>query len=147
MDSINTYTGHCTCQRVPFRIQLPQALSNYQARACDCDFCSQRSIQYLSHPNGTLEIPHNHSLQTLTQGSEQARFWQCTHCHDIIAATCEYPDGVRGAVNATLLDEKSQLQNPVMVSPMLLSAEEKRARWRGVWFLVVGLESKNESNH
>ncbi len=130
------YSSTCNCGKIQVKLSLPKALEEYTPRACDCDFCTTRSASYLSDRGGVLEITKTERLEQLMQGSEQAIFWQCKSCHNLIAVTHEFENGLQGAVNASLLAEKYDLQNPVTVSPKTLSPEEKRARWKEVWMQV-----------
>ncbi len=128
--------GQCQCAKVTFSLELPQPLADYSARACDCDFCMQRGIAYLSHPDGAVVINCAEPLVVNRQGSEQAMFVACGDCGTVIAAMVKTDDGLIGAVNAGLLDEAEQLQAAIVVSPKLLDAEDKLARWKSVWLAV-----------
>ena len=132
-----TYTGSCPCQNVHFSLLLPLTLESYQARKCDCDFCMQRNVSYLSDPDGQLDIYSSTPLAKNRQGSEQAVFLSCTHCQTLIAATCPFPAGLKGAINSTLITGQEQLKPAVDVSPKQLNSEEKLRRWRAVWLAVT----------
>ncbi len=128
--------GACSCGAIHFEVELPQALSAYNPRACDCDFCVQRGVRYLSDPQGSLTIHATGDIEVLTQGSGRARFLQCASCHDLIAATFGPRKSLRGAVNATLLEAAGELPAAQVVSPKQLSADEKEERWKRLWMNV-----------
>ncbi|WDE06312.1 aldehyde-activating protein [Thalassomonas viridans] len=130
------YPGKCSCGNVEVTITLPEKLAAYAPRACDCDFCTARNIQYLSHPDGSLVINSATSLEVYRQGSNQADFLACNRCDDVIAASLKTGDGILGALNATLLSDYAMLKTPEAVSPKLLSAGDKVNRWRSVWLKV-----------
>ena len=90
------------------KLTLPNSLHSYQPRACDCDFCMAQKAAYLSDLNGVLEVFHQHKLEGIYQGSEQA--------------------GV--------FSQKYTIGSAVYVSPKMLSPQEKRERWQSVWLTV-----------
>lgn len=131
------FEGNCSCGDVSFSLALPQSLDACAQRACDCDFCAARKIVYLSDPNGVLELRSKLPLKTLVQGSEQARFLLCGSCNSVVAVIHSFRSGLKGAVNATLIKDRKQLQKVVIISPKLLSPTEKIERWSRVWLKVI----------
>lgn len=127
------YIGFCSCKLTTFRIELPSVLSAYHPRACDCDFCTQRRIAYLSDPAGTGSIGSVAPLSEQQQGSEQAKFLTCSSCGDVIAATCTFNGQLKGAINATLLEKREALGTSETASPKLLPPQEKKLRWEHLW--------------
>jgi hypothetical protein len=79
-------TGRCTCGKIEFILELPEKLENYSPRQCDCDFCVQHNLMYLSHPQGKISISNSGNFEILKQGSEQASFLRCDGCGAIIGA-------------------------------------------------------------
>ena len=130
------YSSACTCEKIQVKLSLPKQLDKYTPRACDCDFCTVRKASYLSDPHGVLEVTKSGGLEQLVQGSEQAIFWQCKSCHELIVVTYEFEGGLKGAVNASLFAKIIKLQQSIPVSPKLLSPEEKLERWREAWMTV-----------
>lgn len=130
------YTSSCHCGETHITLSLPKPLGKYTPRACDCNFCTARRASYLSDPNGILEITNEVGLEQLKQGSEQAIFWHCASCSDLICVTCEFDNVLLGAVNSKLLSKNNSLQHPVPVSPQKLSPEQKRERWKEIWMPV-----------
>lgn len=130
------YKGSCKCGNSSFTLSFPKKLEFYSPRACDCDFCVQRKASYLSDPEGSLDIESKEELATDTQGSEQAKFLSCKGCGLLIAVICPFSTGLKGAVNATLINEHNQLQDQITVSPKLLTPSEKLERWKGMWLNV-----------
>ncbi len=132
----STSFGKCRCGKVAFSIELPEQLEKYSSRECDCDFCTERNISYLSNPGGVLEIECSESLEVLQQGSNQALFLTCANCGIVIAAAHQLSGCLKGAVNAGLLNEFERLQKPIIVSPKLLEPREKLTWWESVWSSV-----------
>ncbi len=130
------YSCCCSCGAIQVELHLPKPLTDYTPRACDCDFCTERKVSYISDSEATLQITNPSELKLLRQGSGQADFWQCKSCHDLIAVTRKFEDGLKGCVNAQLLSENHKLRKPLSVSPKLLSHKEKLERWREVWMSV-----------
>ena len=132
----STNFGKCQCGKAGFSIELPEQLEKYSPRECDCDFCTERNISYLSHPGGILEIECSEPLKVLQQGSNQALFLTCANCETVIAAAHQPGGCLKGAVNASLLNEFERLQKPIIVSPRLLGPGEKLKRWGSIWSSV-----------
>ena len=129
--------GSCHCGKIKVILSLPADLNTYRPRACDCDFCKRRNISYLSDPEGSLKIKSDAKLLTHRHGSNQASFLTCNQCNDMVAVVCEIHNQLRGAVNATLLNDRARLKPSQIVSPKSLSADEKIERWHKLWLTVV----------
>ncbi|WP_448548031.1 aldehyde-activating protein [Thalassotalea fusca] len=121
---MESHQGKCPCGNVTVKITLPDDLSSYHPRACDCDFCTARDISYLSNPAGLLVITTDVPLTAQKQGSNQASFITCSSCQTVIAASLQQDTVFIGALNATLLFDVSKLGTPARVSPKLLNAKK-----------------------
>lgn len=123
----------CACQATTVKLALSQPISDHQPRRCDCDFCTERSIVYLSDANGQIQILAQASLINLVQGSEQAHFLKCSSCNTVVAASYSEGDNTIGAVNISLFNEVHVMKTAVKASPKLLSPTEKTSRWLQLW--------------
>lgn len=130
---MTSYYGKCVCGNAEVSITLPQDLNCYAPRACDCDFCTSRKVEYLSDPAGNIEIRSVMPLQRVKQGSNQATFLSCPECSTILAVAYITDEVSVGAVNATCLVDKAVLKPSVSASPKQLTAEEKVPRWLTLW--------------
>ncbi len=128
--------GSCQCGNVSLALNLPNEISRYTPRTCDCDYCTKRQAFYLSTPKGTLVIQSKKPLKKEKQGSQQATFLLCDNCNTLVAVTYDFGSAIKGAVNAAQLTEKHQLLKAVPASPKHLSPEEKLARWHALWLEV-----------
>ena len=128
------YVSTCGCGAVHVDLAVSRPLDTFQPRACDCDFCTARNAAYLSDPNGSLQVSPKSALKQFKHGSEQARFWVCSSCHELVAVTCEFATGLRGAVNARIFEQHYKLKAAEVASPKHLSDSDKRDRWRSFWF-------------
>ena len=99
--TMKSYYGKCACGNAEYSITLPQDLSCYTPRACDCDFCTSRKVEYLSDSAGRIEIRSVLPLQRLKQGSNQATFLSCPTCATILGVAYITDKVSVGAVNAT----------------------------------------------
>ncbi len=131
------YVSKCNCGSITISCHFPLPIEEYSARKCDCDFCMARGLSYLSDVNGTIFFSSSNKMNQLTQGSGQAKFWQCAKCEDVIAVTHAYNSEIRGAVSKALFDDKYSLKPSICVSPKKLSASEKTNRWSSVWSTVI----------
>lgn len=130
---VHQYRGKCSCGAISLLLSLENELTEYAPRACDCDFCTRRNIEYLSEPTAELHITYKQPLQSLQQGSKQADFLACAQCQNVIAVVYQSDTQLIGAVNASLLEDKRKCKPAVVVSPKILSAEEKSNRWASLW--------------
>ena len=131
------YLGGCRCGNVSIELSLPEILSNFVPRACDCNFCTEREITYPSDPQGQLVVSSLSPLKTLKQGSNQASFKHCPNCHEVICVAYRFENNYKGALNIRLLDKQSLLPQAQTVSPKELSPQQKLVRWKSVWLSVV----------
>ncbi len=131
-----SYLGQCSCGNAKIIVKLPLELTKMQARQCDCDFCVSRGISYLSDAEGELQLSCDQPLLQQTQGSNQAQFLTCSNCQTVVAVVFRFKEGLRGALNATLLADAKLISETVAISPKLLDADEKRRRWEKVWLTV-----------
>ena len=130
------YEGACSCGETKILVKLCSPIDNYIPRVCDCEFCTTRGIAYLSDPNGKTKIHTQRQLNKLKQGSNQAQFLSCANCDSVVAVGYLFGSGLKGAVNATLLNDKNQFQQAVAASPKLLEPDEKVKRWQKLWMPI-----------
>ena len=123
-------TTRCDCGAVFIELGLSRPLADYQPRQCDCDFCTERAIQYISDAKGFISITTRQPLVNLSQGSTQARFLQCAHCQAVVAVSYQEQQSMLGAVNIMLFGERGLMQPATVAPPKLLAPEEKLGRWR-----------------
>ncbi len=128
--------GKCRCGTVSIELKLPEPVSRYAPRSCDCSFCTRRDGSFLSDPAGHLTITATKPLAVVQQGHKVARMHLCGLCGDLISATVEMDGVLRGNVRVGLLDVASEFQPPVKISPQRLSAVEKTERWSALWMPV-----------
>jgi hypothetical protein len=136
---LHLYQGCCACQQVGFEISLSQPLGDYQQRQCDCDFCTDHNIVWLSDNKGSVCYlgASSPKVNFLVQGDNAAEFIQCAQCQVIIGVQTMIGKTVYSAVNAQCLPEDvdfSKSSNKLIVSPKTLTLEQKQSRWQQVWF-------------
>ncbi|MGS2719409.1 hypothetical protein [Paraglaciecola aestuariivivens] len=131
------YKLYCSCKQIEVAAFFPTDIENYQARACDCSFCLPLKLAYLSDANGSFSFGPKAKMEQLKQGSNQAIFWQCKGCKDIIGVTYQNAHEVRGALSQQLFLSQHNLLPAVEVSPKTLSPTEKTQRWSAVWSKVL----------
>lgn len=126
------YKGQCKCGKSQIQLLSSLAASAFTPRACDCDFCVARGIQYISDTKGRVVIS-TQGYQLIKQGSEQADFIACATCETILAVSVKVGSSLIGALNATLLCDVETFASPVSASPKQLSPDEKKRRWQQIW--------------
>ena len=131
------YSTSCSCGKIEVAANFPSPIEEYQARECDCDFCTSRGLAYLSDINGTISFAPKETMNQLKQSSGQATFWECDSCHDVVAVKKKKNGVVKGAVSKRLFAQHFKLKPSITVSPKNLSASEKSDRWPTVWSTVI----------
>ena len=132
----HTFSGACQCNQIELTLHLPHHLADCTARACDCDFCAENDLLYLSEKDGVLDISSSISLFHTKQGSKQAEFLSCVNCEQVVAVVTRINGELRGAVNALCLFDSDDIASTVAISPKALSADEKNQRWNDIWCSV-----------
>jgi hypothetical protein len=134
-----TLTGACHCGKLSIELDLTQAPSAYRPRLCDCDFCRKHGAGYLADPDGALRIVVKDEgfLHRYRQGADIADCLVCGNCGVLVAITYEDGGELYGVVNVRVLDGEVVLGEGQVVSPRKLSADEKVARWKQLWFQRV----------
>jgi hypothetical protein len=131
----HAHAGGCHCGSVRLEFGTARPLRSLVARACDCDFCTRHRAAWISDPAGTLRIlAEDARLQRYRQGSGQAEFLLCRGCGVLVGVIARAVDGrLLGAANRNALDERADIVEEIIVSPRLLAADSKLARWSEVW--------------
>jgi hypothetical protein len=127
-------TGGCHCGNLRVRLELARAATAYSPRACDCEFCRKHGVAWVSDPDGALRIQiiDDRELARYRQGSGSAEMLLCRVCGVVVAATYH---SRHAAVNARVLDAAFAADQ--VVSPRLLSPDDKTQRWQALWFADV----------
>lgn len=126
------YKGQCECGKSQVQLQSSLAAATFTPRACHCEFCVARGIQYVSDANGRVVVS-TQGYQLIRQGSEQADFITCATCETVLAVSVKVDTSLIGALNATLLCDVETSASPVSASPKQLSPDEKKRRWQQIW--------------
>lgn len=132
------HAGGCHCGELRWRFTSRQSPQAFVPRACDCDFCSRHRAAWVSDPQGHLVIhASNAALRRYRQGSGQADFVLCGECGVLVAVIAQGADGrLIGAANRNAFDARDAFAGETVVSPRLLAADAKLARWNQVWMPV-----------
>lgn len=135
-------SAHCICKKISIEIILAKEPSQYEPRACDCEFCLLYNAKYVSDPVGKMKIVLSEKgiLKRQKQGSGTADFNLCAGCGSFLAVTFQENGKFFGAVNASLFPDPNLFGHPVFVSPKKLDVTAKTNRWREVWFPNVQIQ-------
>lgn len=131
--------GGCRCGGLRVAFGTAQDPAALRPRACDCTFCRGHGAAWVSDPAGTLDLTETTAaaLREVRQGSESARFVLCARCGVLVCVLFDADGDVLGAVNAACLAARDRLGPAQPASPQLLSAEERRERWKTLWIRGV----------
>jgi hypothetical protein len=136
---MHTASGACHCGNIVVELTLAESPGSYRPRVCDCEFCRKHGAAYVSDSKGSMliEIKAPRELVRYRQGSRSADFLLCMKCGVLVAVLYEDDERMYAAINARAVDVSAHWGDAQSVSPKELSAAEKAARWRDVWFADV----------
>ncbi len=125
--------GQCPCGSVRVIFKSVHDLGQFSPRKCDCNFCTENSASYISDPKGNLSFSAENSVRKKKQGDKLADFIFCSVCESLVGVIYKEGSVVFGAVNCGILNDKKRLQEYTLVSPQLISSQEKKKRWVSNW--------------
>lgn len=137
--------GRCHCGNVVVSASFCDQPASLAPRECDCDFCRMQGAAYVSDPRGRIRFAvHDESgLRRYRQGAEQADMLICARC-GVLVGVCYREQGVLyAAVNVRVMP--AVFGAAAAVSPRLLSASEKSARWKRFWFADARIDGSAPS--
>jgi hypothetical protein len=136
--------GSCYCGNITFSADLTAPAESYEPRACDCDFCLKHGAAWMTDAEGTLEIAvkDNTKLSKFRQGSESADFLSCAKCSVLIGVIYQENGMTYGAINSRSVNGVA-FPPAKTVSPKKLTAQNKIARWKEIWFKDLRITMAN----
>ena len=143
--TINKSSGGCYCGNISFEIETSKPVTDFQPRACDCDFCTKHGAAYLSDESGHLvfHVRSESDFGLYKQGSGLADFVICKNCGVLVGVYYAETDKRFGAINSRAISTSSTLQEAVTTSPKKLTDSDRIARWTEIWFPNVKIEIDN----
>jgi hypothetical protein len=125
--------GSCSCNNIEIAWQVID--HSLVPRACQCDYCLQKSAAYVCKSGTTFEVTIRSSTlhRALQHGSNSAVFHECANCGQFVFVTAEIQGELYGALNANLLNNKLGFSAAVNVNFSEQSAAQKQQRWRQNW--------------
>lgn len=133
-DVVMEFLGKCKCGNSTILLEGAESLGALNPRICDCEFCKSNPSAIVSGPGLTITVStENGGFTNRLNGSEQAVFYHCAYCNQMLAVGAEIAGQQKGALNALLLDDQEHLGEPVAIQPRLLEPHEKLKRWSNLW--------------
>jgi hypothetical protein len=131
--------GGCHCGNILVEIFLARSSSEYNPRACDCDFCRKHGALYVSDPLGPLliRIKDEREIGRYRQGSGIADCLLCRNCGVLVGALYPSDGRLYATVNTKIIDDRVKFSAQIPISPKKVSENEKTERWRAIWFTNV----------
>ena len=136
---MHTVTGGCYCGNIRVELGLAREVGEYRPRACDCGFCRKHGAAYVSDPGGWVRIRVDDPARSgiYQQGNELAEMLLCARCGVLVGALYRSDGRVYATVNVKVIEGGPIFGAEEPVSPKQLSAEDKVARWKKLWFSDV----------
>ena len=129
------YLAQCSCGKNKVAVEADIDFDKLVPRSCDCDSCRELSLPaaMISDPALNISIvKENTGLHVRKNGSEQASFFHCKSCDQLLAVGANIEGRFRGAVNAFLF-KTINFSEALPIQPRLLSQAEKIQRWKEIW--------------
>lgn len=125
--------GMCKCGNCEVVAEGVSTLSELVPRLCDCEYCQRHPAAMISDSKMVVSVESKSPIYTAMNGSDQATFYHCQGCDQLLAVGAMLGKVSLGAVNALLFGDLNQFAEPTFIQPRLLSPAEKVARWSKVW--------------
>lgn len=145
---MSSVSGGCHCGNIRVDLVLASEPASYHPRACDCSFCRKHGAAYISDARGSLRIviADPRSCGRYRQGNELAEMLVCSRCGVLIGALYQGNNGrVFGTVNVRAVEGEALFGSQKVVSPQVLSGDQKVARWSELWFRDVEMHNAGGS--
>lgn len=129
------HIGRCHCENSQVVVETNFDFQRLSPRICDCDSCQSLDLPVAMVSDPSLSISVNQNLEELElrkNGSNQASFFHCKGCGQLLAVGADIHGELRGAVNAFLF-KNLHFADAIPIQPRLLSSSEKQARWDAIW--------------
>lgn len=109
------YSGQCHCGNIAVKLTTLSSAKDTQIRACECSFCRKHKAQYISDPEGNLDISvrEPEQLQRYRFGQKTADFLFCKICGIYVAAIFCERDRYYGILNLNTLDRNEEFTQTV----------------------------------
>ena len=138
---MNSLAGSCHCKAVQVSALLKTPPEQLPLRKCDCSFCVRHGAAYFSDAGGSFEISSSgdslHHYRQYAGGI--AEFLVCRSCGVLVGVIHTDKDGkLYGALNG-LVFLNHKFAAAVPISPENFTADQKRERWKQIWFSDVSI--------
>ena len=139
--------GECHCGNISYLAVVPNKLSTYTPRICDCYFCTTHNIAYVSDCDGTLaiNIKHPKLIHKVRQNNGLVDFFLCNICQVITNACYEENGHIYSSVNVNTTKQPLHFGNSTTIHVTNLSAKDKVKRWKNIWFKQVSITLQAKS--
>ena len=139
--TFHRYSGGCHCGNISLEFQSTLPPSEFRPRSCDCSFCRKHGATYVSDPKGKLiiTVQDRRELNSYRQGSESAEFLMCRKCGVLAAVVYSADERLYATVNGKAIENSESFGQEAPVAPWKLGTDEKRARWKEMWFADVSI--------
>lgn len=109
------YFGQCHCGNIKVKFSTYLSPKHTQIRACQCSFCRKHKGQYISDPEGALDISIEEleNLQKYRFGQKTADFLFCKICGIYIATIFNDGNQYYGILNLNILDNTEEFTQAV----------------------------------
>ena len=143
--AMNKVLGGCHCGNVTYMAEIPNDISMYNPRSCDCDLCTSHAASYASDSNGTLtiKIKNNAEVSRYRQGSRIADFIICKKCGVLTNVLFDEKGIIYGSINVRSAREFEKFGEGKVAHLVQLDDKARIKRWKEIWFSNVKVEHES----
>lgn len=131
--------GYCPCRN--FELNWQTVDYSLIPRACQCDYCRNRSVSYVSKSGSGFSV-HVHKPESyivVRHGSGTAAFHECSFCDTVVFVSAEIDGQTYGAINSACIRNPHGFGTAVATDSNNQGLSEKTRRWRQNWCTPVRL--------
>jgi len=138
----NTFEGSCHCGAIEFVFHSSQSPSQWQVRACQCNFCRSHGARTTSDPAGfvTFRVNDESRLQRYRFGLRSAEYLICRNCGVYVAAVLTSPRTRVATININAIRGPLAVPQALPVSYEGETLEERQQRREKRWTPVTTAE-------
>jgi quercetin dioxygenase-like cupin family protein len=103
-------TGSCHCGNIEYVFSTQKHIGSFIPSKCDCDFCKKHSAEYISDPDGEVEISVREDIIPIKYvfNLKTAEYLSCPTCGTFVCATIKNQGKFFSVTNIRTLDFEFQ---------------------------------------
>jgi len=138
--------GSCKCKNLIIDWKIRDL--SLIPRACQCDYCRESKIQWVSKSgsNFSLTVRYSNKYQVDKNGTSLASFHKCLNCQEVVAISSTINNKNYGAINVQCLSQSNRFPCAKKVTPEKnLTGKSRQNMWQQNWCYPVEIITTKRS--